>query len=149
MRTSLLKWLARNYVAALEQSFEERVDQRVAKVLAERDPFEPLLQHFKGTFAQEYERPEERLDSQGQIAMYLWGYQQTHDPSFKHVTEWIANKAGNQLIQKGLPSVERQLFARAQISTMLLFKQEARRLSSLYEEMIGKKDEFISESSVE
>src|SRR5664279_750227 len=107
MRNRLLKWLARDYVATLEQSFNERVDQRVAKVLTERDPFEPLLQNFKGTFSDEYERPEEPLNAQGEIAMKLWGYQQTHDPSFKHVTDWIMNKAGNQLINKGLPSVER------------------------------------------
>lgn len=149
MRTRLLKWLAREYVATLERDFDNRVDQRVAKVLTERDPFEALLQNFKGTFAEEYERPEEPLNAQGEIAMKLWGYQQTHDPSFKHIMTWIMNKAGNQLIQKGLPSVERQLFARAQISTMLLFQKEARRLSSLYEEMLGKEDEFTSDSLVD
>ena len=53
---------------------------------------------------------------------------------------WVMNKAGNQLIQKGLPSVERQLFARAQISTMLLLRKEASRLAFLYEEMIGKEE---------
>jgi hypothetical protein len=149
MRERILKWLAKDYIAELERSFTERVDQRVAKVLSERDPFEPLLQHFKGTFSEEYERPEERLNQQGQISMKLWGYQQTHDPSFKYVIEWIANKAGNQLINKGLPSIERQLFARAQISTMLLLRKEARRLSSLYEELMGKEDEFLSDSLVD
>lgn len=149
IRSRILKWLAKPYVSFLEDEFELRVNRRVAKLMAERDSFEPLLQHFKGTFAEEYERPEERLDTQGQTAMYLWGYQQRHDPSFKYITDWIANKAGNQLINQGLPSVERQLFARAQISTMLLLRREARRLSSLYEEMIGKETDFINESTVE
>lgn len=149
MRERFLTWLAKDFVEELERSFDQRVDQRVAKIIADQDPFEILLQNFKGTFAKEYERPEERLNEQGQIAMRLWGYQQSHDPSFNHVTEWIMNKAGNQLIQKGFPSVDRQLFARAQISTMLLLQKEARRLSSLYEEMIGREDAFISDSLVD
>lgn len=149
MKTRILRWFAKPFIEELERSFDQRVDQRVAKVLTERDPFEPLLENFKGTFAEEYERPEERLNQQGQIAMRIWGWQQTKDPSFIHITDWIMDKAGNQLIKKGLPSTDRQLFTRAQISTMLLLRKEASRLATLYEEMIGPEQEFTSDSTVD
>lgn len=148
IKLRILGWLAKDYVAQLDAEHQARVDQRVAEIVAKHDPFEALLKNFEGTFSEDYERAEERLDAAGQMAMKLWGYQQAHDPSFKYVLDWIMNKAGNKLIQTGLPSVERQLFTRAQISTMLLLRKEARRLSMLYEELIGREEEFISDSLV-
>lgn len=124
--------------------FEEadnRVNQRVAKIISEMDPFEPLMKQFHGVFSQEYERPEEKLSPQGQLGMAMWGYQQSRDPHFGYMTDWIMNTQANETLKRAPVTTERVMYGRAQISSMLIFTKEVKRLASIYEDIMNKSKE--------
>ncbi len=107
---------------------------RVAKILANMDPLEPVLKMFHGVFSEEYERPEDRLDDRSKMNLMMWAHQMYKDPSFKYVTDWICNTFGNETMKRAPISAERTQYGRAQISTMILFRKEIKRLSNLFEE---------------
>lgn len=122
-----------------EREIDSIVNRRVAEFIMAMDPFEPLMRHFKVVFGVDYEKPEERLNQQGQLQMKMWGYQQRDDPSFKFFVQWILDTQGNAAIRKGNPTPETILFSRAMIAAPLLMRREVIRLGSLYEEILKEK----------
>lgn len=128
---------------------------RVAKIVGQMDPFELIMKEFHGVFSDAVERPDEKLDNRSRIMLWMWGYQQKNDPSFKYMSEWVMNTAGNQMAKAPARSNEERgevlLWGKAQIASMLLFVKETGRLSSLYEEMLAKQkgEEFNSDVTVE
>lgn len=146
IRIKLARLLASDYI----REVDNRVNRRVARILDEMDPFEPLLKKFQGVFSKEYQHPEDKLDERSQILMTTWGYQQRDDPSFKYMMEWVMNTQANETIKRGPVTVERMLYCRAQIASMILFKQEVDRLALKYEELLNKgKEGFDKDLSVE
>ena len=130
------------------RSFDARVNQRVAKVLSEMDPLEPFMKKFHVVFSEDFSRPEEKLDTRGQLMMEMWGYQQRDDPSFKFMCDWIINTQGNNTLRKGRNDSE-WFFGRASIINIELLKKEVGRLASAYEKRLAEKDSFDASSSVE
>lgn len=133
---------------AKERKFDALVNQRVAAVIAQMDPFEPLMREFSGIFSSEFEHPEERLDAKGQLGMKMWAYSQKHDPHFRHLTEWIQNTQANETLKRAPVTPERVLYGRAQISAIVLFVREVGRLSLAYEELLTQKDEEFTNSEI-
>ena len=103
-------------VAAKEKDIEDETNRRVAATLMKMDPFEPLLQKYHGTFGKDYTRPEEKLNAQGQIQMFMWGHMQQNDPSFKHLMQWILDSEGNKMVRHSNPTPDTILFSRAMIA---------------------------------
>jgi hypothetical protein len=136
-------------LAEREQHIDNEVNQRVAQVLAQQDPFEPLLKDFHGIFSEEHERVEDPLDERGQISMRLWAYQNSDSPAFKRMTEWIMNTTGNETLKRAAVTPERILYGRAQISGMILFVREVKRLSEAYKDMLQKPGEFDASTPLE
>lgn len=117
---------------------ELSANRRYAEMILKMDPFEPIIKRFNGIFSEEFERPEDRLDAAGQLRLKMWAYQQKTDPAFKHMIEWIMNSAGNETMKRAPITNERTQYGRAQISNMVLLRDEIGRLSSLYEEELEK-----------
>jgi len=132
LKTRIVRWLAKDYVKSLEVSHETKMNQRVAKIIADMDPFEPLMNEFHGIFSEEFTAPEDNLDYPGQLRLYMWGWQQHTDPHFHHLMNWIMNTQGNETLKHAPVTTDRILYGRAQLSTMLLFKKEVERLSNHY-----------------
>ena len=133
-----------------------RVNQRVAEVVFQIDPFEMVMKQYHGVFSQDYEHPEQRLDDRSKLQMMMWAYQQKTDPNFKYLTDWISNTQGNAMIRAPARSNEERgevlMWGKAQIATMIFLVREIGRLSSLYEEILEKQkgnDGFNSSVSVE
>lgn len=144
----IAKWLCHDYIHSLEQqekSFEQRVqdevNQRVANIILKIDPMEILMKEYSGIFSQEYERVEEPLGAQGQMQMMMWGYSQAKDPCFNRLHDWVINSQGNETMKRAAATEKRLMYGRAQIASMILYRKEVRRLSSLYEELLAKKNE--------
>lgn len=141
-RKQLASFISPEYRQEIEidrKEIDMVVNQRVAKIITEMDPFEPLMKEFHGIFSEEFEHPEYKLVPQDQISMWMWGYQQKNDRHFKYMTDWIMNTYGNEAIKKGHPTPETILYGRAQISSMILYRKEVGRLSSLYEDLLEKR----------
>lgn len=128
-------------LAERERGMTNEVNRRVADVLTKIDPFERVMKEFHGVFGEEMERAEEALDEQGRILMLTWGYQNADHPAFKRLTSWIMNTQGNETLKRAAVTPERILYGRAQISSVLLFVKEVKRLSEAYKDMIGRKGE--------
>lgn len=156
MLTKFCEWILRDDIAVLKKDAieaqtkvaetERSVNQRVAVILAQMDPFEPLLKKYKGTFSVEHEHVEDALNEQGRIGMYMWGWQQKNDMHAERMINWIMDKAGNKMAKTAFPSAEQILYNRAEIANMILYRKEIGRLSSLYEEIVGKRDENFDSS---
>ncbi len=132
--------------------YPEQIDEanlRVAKIIAGMDPWEPVLKLFHGVFSEEYERPEDNLDARSQMSLYMWANHAYKDPGFKYVTDWICNTFGNETLKRAPISAERTQYGRAQISSIILFKKEMKRLSNLYEESIKPDGDFDKHITVE
>lgn len=126
------------YARGLQKEAELRAGQRVAEIMSKMDPFEPVMKLFHGIFSEEFEHPEENLDAAGQLRLTMWAYQQTTDPAFKHITQWVMNSAGNETVKRAPVTVERSLYGRAQIASMALFVKEIERLGNIYADMLEK-----------
>lgn len=130
------------------------VNLRVAKIMNSTDPLEPVLKMYHGVFSEEYERAEDILDERSKFNMKMWAWQTYKDPSFKYLTDWIMNTFGNETLKR-VPINDEKLasqrlwYGRAQLATMILFKKEVKRLSSLYEDMTKPKEEFDEHTTVE
>ena len=149
---TLKKFLFRKEWEAVQKeryTFSALVDQRVAMVLAQMDPFEPLLREFHGIFSEEHERVEDPLDEKGQLQMRVWGWQNAASPEFKRMTEWVMNTQGNESLKRAAVTPERILYGRAQISGMILFVREVERLSEAYKDMLKKPGEFDESTTVD
>lgn len=149
LKLQLARFLARDYIDGVDS----RANQRVAEIVLALDPFEQITKKFRGSFSKNFERVEDELSEPGKIQMFMWGYQQANDPSFKRMVDWIANSAGNQMVRAPVRSIaeggEVLIYGKAQIASMLLLAKEIQRLSSQYEEMMRKKEDFNSETTVE
>ena len=147
----IANFFARDYIRELENEVDMRVNRRVAEVLSKMDPFEPLLKEFHGAFSYEFERVEDALDERSKLNMSMWAYAQYRDPFFIRMLEWVMNSAGNQTIKRADPTEIRLMYGRAQISTMILLRDEIKRLSSVYEEILekSKPKSFDKQLSVE
>lgn len=134
-----------------ENQLDQLVNMRVATVLAKMDPFEPLMHQFRGIFSEEFEKPEDRLDPQSNLRLIMWAYQQTNDPQFNYLMNWVIDTQANATLKKGNPTPETILYGRAQISAPILIKREISRLGLLYEELLKKQkgEEFEENLSVE
>lgn len=119
-------------------NFDRKVNQRVAEIMSKQDPFEILSKEFNGIFSQEYEHPEEMLDAKGRMTMIIWGWQQTNDPSFKYMCQFIMDVAGNETLKRAPITPERIQYGRALIASVVLWRREIKRLSGLYEEVLNK-----------
>lgn len=155
IRKKIAELIAPEYVQEIEDmskqmdGIEERVNQRIAKVLLDMDPFEPFMRKYHGVFSEQFEHPEDKLDAKGQLLMKSWGYQQRNDPSFKFMTEWMLNTQGNNTLRKAKIDHE-WFFGRACIVSIELFVRETGRLAGLYEELIEKdKNQFDENLTVE
>lgn len=136
---SIREKIARFIAPELSKSIDNEINQRTALIISKMDPFEPLLREFHGVFSEEFDHPEENLDERDRIGMMMWGYQQKNDRFFKYMTDWIMNTQGNETLKKAPVTTDRILYGRAQLSTMILFKKEIGRLSSLYEDELAKR----------
>lgn len=121
-----------------EREIDEAIAQRVAEIVSKMDPFEPAMKLFHGIFSDEFEHPEDKLAPDGHLQLTMWAYQQSTDPAFKHLTEWVMNSAGNETVKRAPVTVERTLYGRAQIASMVLFVKEVNRLGAIYEDLLDK-----------
>lgn len=139
----------------LAKNIDWETNRRVAEIVSKMDPFEPLMKQFHGIFSEEFQHPEEKLDTSGKLTMYMMGHRIAKDPHFKYLTDWIANGQGNATLKaKGLTrenAADIMLYGRAQISTITLLLKELGRLGSNYEEILAKQEEgaFTSTNTVE
>ena len=150
----IVKLIAPKYIQSLidEGIYNEKViNNRVAEIITHMDPFEPLMKKFNGIFSVEYERPEDQLNEQSRIGMYMWGWQQHNDIHFQYMVDWIMNKSGNSLLKTGNPTELQTFYKRAEIANMILYRKEVGRLSSIYEDLLSrnKGEDFDSSSAVE
>lgn len=152
-RERIARYLAPEVFAQVdmrEHSVTMEVNQRVAEFIAKMDPFEPLMRSFNIVFTDDYEKPEQGLNTQSQILLKSWAYGVRDDPSFKHLMQWIINQQGNNAIRKGNPTPETILFSRAMLAAPVFVMAEVRRLAQLYEELILRREEdFDPHSGVE
>lgn len=137
IRESIARWIAPDAFYDIENS----INQRVAFLASNIDPFEHMMKRFHGVFSKEYERPEEMLDERSQFNMKMWGWQQAKDPCFKYLTDWIMNVQANETLKRAAVTTERIMYGRAQVSCMLLYVKEIERLASLYQEILDKDKE--------
>lgn len=144
-REKIARRLAPELIIGLEleaalagEKAEALAGQRIARTLAQMDPFEPLMRQFRGIFSEEFERPEENLDPRSHLGFIMWAYQQHTDPHFQFLMNWVINTQGNATLKKGNPTPETILYGRAQISAPILIKKEVSRLAVLYEEVLKK-----------
>lgn len=149
LRKKIASFVAHDYVSELKVSRETEINNRVAKIIAQMDPFEPILKEFHGTFSQEYERPEDKLAEKDQIQMYMWGFQQDNDKYFRYMIDWIMDVCANATLKRANVTPERILYGRAELATMLLLKKEVARLSGLYKEIIKRPEDFDKSKTVE
>lgn len=134
---------------AREKNLDNEVNRRVASTLSKMDPFEPLMKEFNGIFSQENEHVEDSLDARGQLMLRTWGYQNADSIAFKYLTDWVMNTQANETLKKAPVTEARILYGRAQISCMLLFVKEVKRLSEAYKDMLGKKDDYDPSTPVD
>lgn len=145
IRTRLAKWIAPEY----SRSVDFQVGQRVAEIMTKMDPFEPLMRQFNGVFGEEFEHPEDGLDTKGQLMLRTLGYQLSDDPSFKYLMNWVMNSQGNETIKRAPVTIERILYGRAQISSTLTIVNELRRLGEAYKDMLGRQEDFDESLTIE
>lgn len=151
LKAALARWLFSDEFAELERQkkdLEMTVNQRVANVLLQMNPFEPFLRKHNVVFSKEWKNPEDKLDEQSKIRMFMWAAGMVKDPSFRHMTDWIINTQGNNTLRKGTNEHE-WFFGRAAIITMDLFVSEVGRLASRYNEMLKKGDDYDPHLAVE
>lgn len=115
-------------------------NRRYAEMIMQMDPLEPLMRRFNGIFTEEFDHPEDKLDAGGAMRLKMWGYQQKNDPAFLHMIAWVMNSAGNETIKRAPITNERTQYGRAQISNMILLRDEVGRLASAYEEELERRN---------
>lgn len=139
-------------ILTLQKETQQIIDRRVAEIMFQMDPYEPLMRKFKGTFSSMYAHPEDNLSDPSKMRMLMLGYQLDDDPSFKFLVDWIMNTHGNQVLRQEKVTRENALdvllYGKSAISNMILLKREVGRLSSLYKEIIGKNEPSIISDSV-
>lgn len=124
-----------------EKEMNNEVNRRFAEMVSKMDPMEPLLKKYSVVFSEQYERVEDPLDERNRMTMAMWAYGQKRDPYQKRMIDWIINTAGNSMLKLPARTNEDRgeilLWGKAQISNMILYERELRRLSSIYEEKLA------------
>ncbi len=133
---------------ARARDLDMEVNSRVASIVMKMDPWEPLLKRYNVVFSKEWQRPEDNLDAQSQLQLFMWAYGMKHDASFNHFIEFYMNTQGNNTVRRAKNSDE-WFFGRASLATLLLLKEDIGRLSLHYEERLNKAKEFDPTLSVE
>lgn len=138
----IARWLAPEEFAALEKQkaeLEQAVNGRVADILFKMDPFEPLMKKYNVIFSEEWDKPEDKLNDQSRLTLFMWAYGVKKDPSFIHLTDWIRNTQGNATLRKAAQNDE-WFYGRAAIATITLFVSEVGRLASHYEKILAERN---------
>lgn len=146
-KESLIQYARNNELIARERQIEEIINQRVAEVITQMDPFEPLMRKYHGIFSEQYTKPEDKLDDPSRLRLFMWAYGLENEASFKYLTDWIQNTQGNATIRKAQNSDE-WFYGRAALSVMSLFIQEVSRLASHYKAMMEKRDREFDASKI-
>lgn len=154
LRLKLGKYLLSDYVRDLEERekyIPNKVNQKVVEEMNKINVLDYVLKDNFRTFSKEYERPEDKLNPQGQLSMKMWGYTQSKDPNFEYLMAWIMDMHSNEMLRHGAVTPERILYGRAQLSVSELIKKEVTRLSNLYEDILKKRnpEDFDENISVE
>ncbi len=154
IRLTIAAWLFKRELDGIllrQKQLDAEVGKRVADVLAQMDPFEPLMRAMRGIFSSEFEHPEQKLDPKSWLGFTMWAYQQKNDPHFNFLMDWIIDTQANATLKRGNPTPDAILYGRAQISAPILIKKEVSRLASVYEEYLRKQkgEEFDAELTVE
>jgi hypothetical protein len=136
---------AESAITDAENRIEQGTRQRVAEIILKMDPFEPLMKKCNVIFSEEWEHPEDKLDSQSQLRLFMWAYGQKDDPSFNYLMSWIQNTQGNATIRKSTNEKE-WFFGRACLAVMTLFVREVGRLSSHYEDLMRRREQSFDEN---
>jgi hypothetical protein len=137
-----------NTIVKRAEFSEAKISQRVADIVLQLDPLDLALKKYNIDFLKEYNRPYEDMDGPSQFMMMQWGYQQHNDPSFRKMTEWIANSQGNISFKKGR-NREDLLFGQGAVCTMEVLRQEVKTLYNMYEERQRRPGEFDGTKVVE
>lgn len=129
-------------LALNERAFNEKVNIRVADIITQMDPFEPLMRKYHGVFSEQYERVEDKLDDQSKLRLFMWAFGVEKDPSFKYLTDWIQNTQGNATLRKAKTDHE-WFYGRVAIAMITLLTEEVSRLASHYKSILAKqKNQF-------
>lgn len=121
-----------------------QVNRRVADIVAKMDPFEPFFKKYHVVFSKEWERPEDRLNPQSQLQLFMWAYQVEGDPSFKYLVDWMRNTQGNATLRKAKNENE-WFYGRAAVAVVTLLVDEVTRLASHYRELMAKRGQSFDE----
>lgn len=134
-----LNKIADDLQAQLDEA-ENAVGQRVAAIMANADPLEPLLRDFKGVFSNDKERPEDKLDAVSSQRLEMFGWRNHQDEAFHYLLDWCTNTLVSANIKARMVSekdiVLAHMYSRALIAVSKLVKEEVGRLSSLYEQRL-------------
>lgn len=126
-------------VLAYKKDAEEaklEANRRFADLVMQMDPLEPLFRRLSIVYSKEYTRPEDKLDEKSRLSFIMWAWGQSKDPHFTFLIDWVMNSHGNESLKRAPVTNERTLYGRAQISSMVLLRDEVGRLASLYEEQL-------------
>lgn len=147
MLRKIINFIAPNYIKELNNS----ANQRFLEYVKQFDPTESLIKQYFGSFYKEYDRPEDKLDERSKLSLETLGYQLKKDSSFQFLIQWIMDHVGNETLKRAPVTQERSLYGRAQISTMILLRDEVDRLAKKYEERLenNKQHDFDHTVNVE
>lgn len=144
LTTRIARLIAPQFISDLENKAKERdieVNQRVAMLINDMDPYEPYMRRFKGVFSDEFDNPEDKLREADKMGMWMWGWKTDTDPHFKYLTDWIINTQANATIKRKAISGEEVLYCRAKITAAIQIRDEVRRLANLYRDYIERSRE--------
>lgn len=137
----------------LKAETRHAIDQRVAEIVSQLDPLDPLLRNFNGVFDERREQPEDGLSEPDRIAMEMFGYRNHTDPHFHFLMDWIVNTNASAMMKKPVGTQEQivlgHMYARALIAVSSLLKEKIGRLSSLYERRTQRGTAFDPHKTVE
>ena len=147
----IARYILREEIQALNEVAgftEQKVSQKVAVIVSKLDPMELVLKKYNGSFLDEYERADERLNEQGRIQMEQFGYQFYNDECFELLMNWVANRQATMTFKKAR-NTEDLLFGQATLLVVEVIKKEVKRLHSLYLERTRPEEGFDRTKTVE
>lgn len=150
IKEKLGRFFANDYIESVEnrilnkeKEIETTINNRVALIVSNLDAIDLLMKDYNGVFSSDFTNPEDKLNDQGKLGMYMYGWQQKNDPYFEHMINFIMDSAGNQTMKGKIMSEEdlkkKMLYGRAQIANMILLRKQVGRLASVYEDILDKK----------
>lgn len=132
-----------------KRNLDREVGERVAEIVLQMDPWDPLFKEFKIVFSKDYDQPEDGLDEQSALRLYMWAAGVVEDPSFIYLTDFIRNTQGNATLKEATND-KQWIYGRSAVATITLFTKMVSRLAFKYKEILAKKDsQFDSTLAVE